>query len=268
MRNRRILVLVVAALAAGFLVTGCGSGAGGGTTSRPSVSLPTAPTRSHDAPVASDAPVATDTVTPTPTPTPTLAPTPTPTPPATTPATVAPTTAAPPTTPAPSPTTSPAASTSSSLTWLWILLGAIALIAVMWIIIRSSGRRSAKAKGWRSNVIDAYAKGSALYDAMRVAEGPGALGAVDSGARWMDIQRRADDLTQTLYRLRESAPNEEARMQVADVLDALHAVRSAMAAERAPGGALPGHAEVVRSRLFAFDSALRRFRPEDPRQPY
>jgi len=101
-----------------------------------------------------------------------------------------------------------------------------------------------------------------------VAEGPGALGAVDSGARWMDIQRRADDLTQTLYRLRESAPDEEARMQVADVLDALHAVRSAMAAERAPGGALPGHAEVVRSRLFAFDSALRRFRPEDPHQPY
>jgi hypothetical protein len=182
---------------------------------------------------------------------------------------VAPTTAAPPpTTPAASPTTSPAASSSSSLTWLWILLGAIALIAVMAIIIRSSGRRSAKATGWRSNVIDAYAKGSALYDAMRVAEGPGALYAADSAARWTDIQRRADDLTQTLYRLRESAPDEESRMQVADVLDALHAVRSAMAAERAPGGALPGHAEVVRSRLFAFDSALRRFRPEDPRQPY
>ena len=269
MNIRRVVVLLIAVLAAGFLATGCG---GGGTGSA-SISQPTAsisrPTRSADAPVASDAPVATDTVTPTPKPT-TPAPTPTPTPtsPATTPATVAPTTAPPPTTPAPSPTTSPAASTTSSLTWLWILLGAIALIAVMWIIIRSSGRRSKKASGWRSNVIDAYAKGSALYDAMRVAEGPGALGAVDSGARWMDIQRRADDLTQTLYRLRESAPDEEARMQVADVLDALHAVRSAMAAERAPGGALPGHAEVVRSRLFAFDSALRRFRPEDPHQPY
>jgi hypothetical protein len=261
---------VVAALAAGFLVTGCGSGGGGGTSSRPSVSLPTAPTRSHDAPAGTDAPIATDTVTPTAAPTtPTVAPT---TPIATTPATVPPTTAAPPTTgpttPAASPTTSPAASTSSSLTWLWILLGAIALIAVMWIIIRSSGRRSAKAKGWHSNVIDAYAKGSALYDAMRVAEGPGALGAVDSGARWMDIQRRADDLTQTLYRLRESAPDEEARAQVADVLGTLHAVRSAMAAERGPEGALPGHAEIVRSRLFAFESALRRFRPEDPHQPY
>lgn len=257
---------MAAALAAGFLATGCGSGAGSGVGSRPSVSLPTAPAHSQDAPVASDAPVATDTVTPTAAPTtPTLAPT---TPIATTPATVPPTTAAPPSTPAASPTTSPAASTSSSLTWLWILLGAIALIALMWIIIRSSGRRSAKAKGWRSNVIDAYAKGSALYDAMRVAEGPGALGAVDSGARWTDIQRRADDLTQTLYRLRESAPDEEARAQVADVLGTLHAVRSAMAAERGPEGALPGHAEIVRSRLFAFESALRRFRPEDPRQPY
>ncbi len=101
-----------------------------------------------------------------------------------------------------------------------------------------------------------------------MAEGPGALYAADSPARWTDIQRRADDLAQTLYRLRESAPNEDARMQVADVLGALQAVRSAMTAERAPEGAPPGQADIVRSRLFAFDSALRRFRPEDPRQPY
>jgi hypothetical protein len=186
----------------------------------------------------------------------------------TTPATVPPTTAAPPTSPAASPSTSPAASSASSLTWLWILLGALALIAVMWLIIRSSGRRSAKATGWRSSVIDAYAKGSALLDAMSVAEGPGALGAADSGARWTDIQRRAADLAQVLYRLRESAPDEDARMQVADVLGSLQAVRSAMTAERAPEGAPPGQAQVVRSRLFAFDSALRRLRPEDPRQPY
>jgi hypothetical protein len=138
----------------------------------------------------------------------------------------------------------------------------------MWIIIRSSGRRSAKATGWRSSVIDAYSRGSALHDAMSVAEGPGALYAADSAARWTDIQRRADDLAQVLYRLRESAPDEDARMQVADVLGSLQAARSAMTAERAPEGAPPGQADVVRSRLFAFDSALRRLRPEDPRQPY
>jgi hypothetical protein len=259
MRSRRILVVLTGVLLAGFLAVGCGSGVGSAISSRTaSASLPALPTRSHDAPVASD----------TPTPTPTLTPTLTPTPTATTPATVTPTTAAPVTSQAVSPSTSPAASSSSSLLWLWILLGAIALIALMAIIIRSSGRRSAKATGWRSNVIDTYAKGSALLDAMSVAEGPGALYAADSAARWTDIQRRADDLAQTLYRLRESAPNEDARMQVADVLGALQAVRSAMTAERAPQGAPPGQADIVRSRLFAFDSALRRLRPEDPRQPY
>ena len=248
-------MVVAAVLAAGLLAGGCGSGVGSAISSRTaSASLPALPTRSQDAPAASD--------------TATLTPTPVPTPTATTPATVTPTTAAPVTTPAATPATSPAASSSSSLLWLWILLGAIALIALMAIIIRSSGRRSAKATGWRSSVIDTYARGSALLDAMSVAEGPGALYAADSPARWTDIQRRADDLTQTLYRLRESAPNEDARMQVADVLGALQAVRSAMTAERAPQGAPPGQSDIVRSRLFAFDSALRRLRPEDPRQPY
>ena len=271
MNIRRVVVLLIAVLAAGLLAAGCGSGAGSAISSRTvtaSISLPPAsnsrPSRS------ADAPVATDTVTPTPipTPTPTPTPTPAPTPTVTTPATVPPTTAAPPTTAPATVSSSPAASSGSSLTWLWILLGALALIAVMWLIIHFSRRRSAKATGWRSSVIDTYAKGSALFDAMRVAEGPGALGAADSGARWTDIQRRADDLAQSLYRLRESAPDEDARMQVADVLGSLQAVRSAMTAERAPEGAPPGQADVVRSRLFAFDSALRRLRPEDPHQPY
>ncbi len=234
---------MVGILVTGLLAAGCGGGAGSAIsslTASASVSLPSRSPR----PPSSTAPTATAQ------------------PPVTTSA------AAPAPTPAASATSSPAASSGSSLTWLWILLGAIALIAVMAIIIRSSGRRSAKATGWRSNVIDTYAKGSALLDAMSVAEGPGALGAADSGARWTDIQRRADDLAQALYRLRESAPNEDARMQVADVLGSLQAVRSAMTAERAPEGAPPGQAEVVRSRLFAFDAALRRLRPEDPRQPY
>jgi hypothetical protein len=232
---------VAAALVTGLLVTGCGSGAGSAIsslTASASITLPSRPTSGSAAPTATAQPPVTTSA------------------------------AAPAPTPAATPASSPAASSSSSLLWLWILLGAIALIAVMAIIIRSSGRRSAKATGWRSSVIDAYAKGSALLDAMNVAEGPGALYAADSGARWTDIQRRADDLAQGLYRLRESAPDEDARMQVADVLGSLQAARSAMTAERAPEGAPPGQAEVVRSRLFAFDSALRRLRPEDPHQPY
>jgi hypothetical protein len=132
-------------------------------------------------------------------------------------------------------------------------------------IARSSGRRSKAAAAWQSRVIDAYAKGSALYDAISVAETPAGLAAGDAGARWYDIQRRADDLTQTLYALREAAPDEERRARVADVLTSLQAVRSAMDAERAPGGAGPLHADVVRDRMFAFETALRALRsPDEP----
>jgi hypothetical protein len=51
-------------------------------------------------------------------------------------------------------------------------------------------RRSAVVTAWRSRVIDAYAQGSALYDAMSVAGSPGALDAGDAVARWSDIPRR------------------------------------------------------------------------------
>jgi hypothetical protein len=43
----------------------------------------------------------------------------------------------------------------------------------------------------RRRLVDAYAQGAALYDAMSVAETPGAMVADDAGARWPDIQRRA-----------------------------------------------------------------------------
>ena len=130
---------------------------------------------------------------------------------------------------------------------------------IAWIV--SAGRRrSAKAAGWESRLVDAYSKGSALHDAMAVAEGPGAIAAADAGARWADIQRRADDLTQTLYALRESAPDDGTRARIGNTLTSLHAVRSAMDAERAPGGVSPMQAEVVRGRLSAFEESLRALR--------
>jgi hypothetical protein len=106
-------------------------------------------------------------------------------------------------------------------------------------------------------VIDAYAKGSAVYDAMSVAEAPAARAAADAAARWSEIQRRADDLTQALYALQEAAPAEDDRARVTDVLRSLQAVRSAMEAERSPGGANGRQAEFVRSRLRTFEAALR-----------
>ena len=163
------------------------------------------------------------------------------------------------------PSTSPTAGSGSGsgLIWLWVLLGVIILIGVIVGIVRARGRRSAAAGSWRSSVVDAYAKGSALHDAMSVAETPGVLGAYDAGARWADIQRRADDLTQTLYALREAAPDDESRARVADVLVSLQTVRSAMDAERAPGGADARQAEVARERLAFFETSLRALRGSD-----
>ncbi len=167
------------------------------------------------------------------------------------------------------PSSSPTAGSGSGsgLIWLWVLLGVLILAGVIAGIVRAGRRRSAAAAGWRSSVIDAYAKGSALHDAMSVAETPGALGAYDAGARWADIQRRADDLNQALYTLREAAPDDEGRARVADVLVSLQAVRSAMDAERAPGGAAEQQAAVARERLASFEMSLRALRASDQKAP-
>ena len=152
----------------------------------------------------------------------------------------------------------PATSSGTSLIWLWVLLGVLVLAGLIALIARSSRRRSAAAAGWRSRLVDAYAKGSALHDAMSVAEAPGALAAADAAARWSDIQRRADDLAQTLYALREEVPQHSPDgARIADTLASLQAVRSAMDAERASGGASLEQADVVRSRLAYFESSLR-----------
>jgi len=243
-RLTRTVVLLAAVLAAGWLAAGCGAASSISSAIRsaaPSVTLPTLPSNNTS-----------PTVPPT-TEVPTTVP----------PTTVPPTTAAPTTPPSIAPT--PTSSTSSSLVWLWVLLAAIVIIGVIVAVIvaRRSGRQSTIAGVWRPRVIDAYAKGAALYDAISVAERSSELAADDRGARWLDIQHRMDDLTQELYAMRESAPDEDERARVADVLGSLQALRSAMEAERAPGGVGPEHAEVVRSRLYAFDSALQALRPPD-----
>jgi hypothetical protein len=252
--------LPVAMLVAGCLLAGCGSGAKsaiGSATSRAASAVSSATGGAPATP--------TPTVTPTPTPTPT---TPTAEPStetvtATETATAAPTESV--TSPAPASPSAAASGGSSgtNLLWLWILLGVLILAGLITWIATSGRRRSAAAAGWRSRLIDAYAKGSALHDAMSVAEVQGDLGAGDARARWYDIQRRADDLAQTLYTLREEAPDPEDQAAIADVLASLQAVRSAMDAERAPGGARPELAEVVRRRLYAFESSLRALRADD-----
>ena len=251
--------LPVAMLVAGCLVAGC--------TSSAKSAIGSATSRAASA-VSSATAGATTTPTPTETPTTPTAEPSTETVTATETATATPTESV--TSPTPTISPSPAASGSSSgtsLLWLWILLGVLILAGLIAWIVQSSRRRSAATAGWRSRLIDAYAKGSALHDAMVVAEAQGDLASSDARARWYDIQRRADDLAQTLYALREAAPEAEDQAAIGDVLASLQAVRSAMDAERAPGGARQELAEVVRRRLYAFESSLRALRAGDEQYP-
>ena len=162
--------------------------------------------------------------------------------------------------PAASPTPSPTATTTSSSgfpwVWFWIALAIAAVVGlVSWLIV-AHRRRARSATEWQAQVIDAYAKGSALHDAMAAAETPGALAADNAGLRWSDIQRRADDYSQLLYHMQQTAPGDQERLQIADLIASLQAARSAMDAERSggvPDGSVSG---LVRDRLAYFASAL------------
>ena len=147
--------------------------------------------------------------------------------------------------------------------WPWILLGRAGLAALIGWTAHAARRPSATYADWQSRLLAAYAKGSALHDAMSVAESPGQFAAPDAAGRWTDIQRRADDLTQELYSLREAVPDDGDRARIADTLVSLQAARSAMDAERAPGGPDPRQAEVVRGRLDSFEMSLRALRSGD-----
>ena len=260
-RSARNLVVFAAIIVAAVPAAGCASGKVPGAisslASSKSISLPSRSPAASESGSPSITATAPSTVT---------------APPSTVTAPPSTVTAAPGTRPA---ATSPAAAhngSGSSLIWLWVLLGVIVVVGVIALVARSAARRrSAAAGSWRSGVIDAYAKGSALYDAMSVAEGWGGPAREDDAVRWADIQRRADDMAQALYALREAAPDPAIRARVAEVLASLQAVRSAMDAERAmdperaPRAAGARQAEMVRGRLFAFEASLRALRAPEER---
>ena len=229
-------------LAAAILVTGClaaacvQSASGAVITSSPSASAP-----------------ATATAPPSPAPAP-----PSPTPSAAGPP-AAPSTA-PPVTPASS---SPAPSSGSSfnLIWLWAVLGGLVLVGIIVLATRSPGS-SAAAVNWRVRAADAYKEGGHLDSAVREGERQGAFLDPD-GAAWHHIQQRADNLTEALYILRETARGEGRRAQAADALAALQAVRQALDAERAQGRAGAQQSGAIRSGLLALESSLNAMRAGD-----
>ena len=239
------MILVVAILAAGYLAAGCGSGSVKNAVSSAAASKSISVSPPTFSP---------GTRSPRPSPSRSIVQ------PTVTVSAVAPAPAPSPSTESPSPSPVASGGSASSLLWLWILLGAVVIVGVAMWLARRSGKRSAMATSWRSKVVDASAKGSALTDMMRMAESPGARAAEDASARWAEIQRRIDDLAQELYALRETAPGEAERERVADVLASLQAVRSAMDAERAPGGAGPEQGARVHGLLLTFEASLRALR--------
>jgi hypothetical protein len=159
--------------------------------------------------------------------------------------------------------TAPASGSGSGLLWLWIVIGLAVLIGAIALIVRAVRRRSAVAASWRTKVIDVYAEGSALLDAMRIADARGLVaGDGPADAQWYDIQRRVDDLARSLYALREQAPDDESRARVADVLAALQSARAAMDSERASGAVSGPGEEMIRSRLATFEASLRTLRSD------
>jgi hypothetical protein len=165
-----------------------------------------------------------------------------------------------PTAPAPTVSGSPAAASgAASWLWLWILIGVIAVVGLITFIGQAARHRAARIRDWRAMAASAFAQGAALHDAVSVAGQRDAYGGENAGARWADIQRRADDLTQTLYGLREAAPGEEERARVDDVLASLYALRSAtQTGSTSPAGG--PDADHLQARLRNFEAALQALR--------
>jgi hypothetical protein len=245
-RLMQSVLLAAVILSAGCLVTACAQSARGAVTATsPSAGAPATPT-----PQPSSTPTTAN---------PTAAP-------STASPTAAPNTASTAPSPTPSSSSTSASGFGSSLIWLWVALGALALLAIILLATRSPARArpSGAAANWRSRAVDAYAKGAAFDGAVRAAERQGVFTEAAS-IRWADLQRRADDLTEALYAMRETAPTEHRRVQVENAILSLRAVRDAMHAQRSPGDASSQQTGVLHSRLSALETSLNALRVPDDR---
>ena len=244
-RLMQSVLLAAAILVAGCLVTACAQSARGAVTASSPIAVAAATaTAQPSAPPTTASPTAAPT---------TASPT------------AAPSTA--PTTPSPTPssTSSSTGGFGGNLIWLWFVLGALVLLGIILLATRSPARTrpSATAANWHSRAVDAYAKGAAFDSAVRSAERR-ELSSEAASIRWADLQRRADDLTEVLYTMRETAPTEHRRVQVENAILSLRAVRDAMDAQRSPED-VRSQQGVIRSRLSALESALNALRVPDDR---
>jgi hypothetical protein len=142
----------------------------------------------------------------------------------------------------------------------------VVLLGIILLATRSPARArpSAATAGWHSRAVDAYAKGAALDAAVRAAERQGVFTEAAS-IRRADLQRRVDDLTETLYAMREMAPAGDRLIQAENAILSLQDLRAAMDAQRSPGDASSQQTGVLHSRLTALESSLNALRvPDNP----
>jgi hypothetical protein len=170
------------------------------------------------------------------------------------PSSAAATSAAPSSSPTPSPTASSGSSGKFPLVWIWIILAVIAAIALIVAISQVGRGRADRKRAWRTRAADAYARGTSLTQSVQGASQASQYRDPSAGARWGDVQRRAEDLTRALQQLREVAPTTYDRARVDDVLTTLAQVQSASQA------ADPSAAARLQARIRDFEDALQALR--------
>jgi hypothetical protein len=133
-----------------------------------------------------------------------------------------------------------------STNWALIALiaGAVVLVALIgWLIARRRGARGRYSRA----VNDIYAEGVTVHDRLAT------LGS-QPGAAIAGVDPMLDKLTADARRLQPSAPNEQARAALEDLLRDLVAIRSAVSAIETTGAAaetvdLPGRLASMRASL-------------------
>jgi hypothetical protein len=250
------LLMIMGGLAGGLALAGVSGGArpaGGLTGVAPAATASGQPVTPPPttAPPTTVAPPTTSAPAPPPT---TSAPAP---PPTTSAPAPPPTSASPSPSPSPSISGSPTASSSSfNLVYLWIALAVIAVIVLIAVIGSVTRGRAARRRAWQARATDAYTRGSGLFQSVQAATQASQYRDPNTGARWADVQARAEDLTRTLQSLRGSAPGEYERARADDALNALDALRSATQASD------PSAAGRLQARLRDFEDAMQALREQ------
>ena len=143
-------------------------------------------------------------------------------------------------------TQKPSTNNQDETNWALIALiaGAVVLVALIgWLIARSRGARGRYSRA----VNDIYAEGVTVHDRLATL-GP------QPGAAIAGVDPMLDKLTADARRLQPSAPNDQARAALEDLLRDLVAIRSAVSAIETTGAAaetvdLPGRLASLRASL-------------------